>query len=333
MRKGISLFLALLFVMTVLVVPTQVFAAETETVKINGVDRLQITNVVEAYDVPPQEGFHSEKELTCVSGAKLSTLEDNAITLVFHTIHDPENGSSSVYVAPDGYTDADLNENGEFMGLPKGGSYTFTERGMYYYHILFEDDTMACGYIQVIQGDNGVIKNPAEQSEETPVLPPQVEVEVIPVVSKSQRIQIEEEWADVDAYNIYDNNYIKLRDFAYYYSLFGTHMDKYFDVTWDEERNAINLVTGKAYTEVGGEGVLNAGVSAQAVLSTSSVYLNGEYVLLNAYTINGNNYFKLRDLCEALDISISWWEVQQTIYINNDYPYGKVFEEIVPDIL
>lgn len=328
MKKRITLFLTIMFSITALALSSNVFASSTQTVKINGIDKLEITNVIEAYDVPPEEGFDSQGEFTCGMGAKLSTLEDNSITLVFHTIHDPENGSSSSTIAPDNYTDQDLNEYGQFFDLPKGGTYTFTERGMYYYDIQFADNTAACGYIYVNDNDGAI-----NSDIENPVAPqPQDMPQPISVVSKAQRVQIEEEWADVDAYNIYDNNYIKLRDFAYYYSMFGTHMDKYFDVTWDGEKNAINLITGKSYTVVGGEGELNAGVSAQAEMSSSAVYLNGEYVPLTAYNINDNNYFKLRDLCEALDISISWWGEQQIIYINNDYPYGTEFEEVVPDI-
>lgn len=326
MKKRTALFLTLVFSLTAVAMPFNVFASSTHIVKINGTDKLEITNVIEAYDVPPEEGFDSQGDFTCTIGAKLITLEDKAITLVFQNVHDPENGSSSATIAPDNYTYEDLNEYGQLFDLPKGGSYTFTERGTYYYDIQFTDNTSACGYIYV--NDNNVVIN------NTSIAPqPENKPEPIPVVSKAQRLQIEEEWADVDAYNIYDNNYIKLRDFAYYYSLFGTHMDKYFDVTWDGEKNAINLVKGTPYTAVGGEGLLNAGVSAEAVLSSSAVYLNGEYVPLTAYNINDNNYFKLRDLCEALDISISWWGTQQIIYINNDYPYGTEFEEIVPDAL
>lgn len=328
MKKRNLLFLGLVFSVAMLLLSMNVFAASTEIIKINGMDKLEISNVIEMYDTQPEEGFDVQSEFTCTLGAKLATLEENAITLVFHTIHDPENGSSSMTIAPDNYTDMDLNEYGQFFDLPKGGTYTFTERGMYYYNIQFVDNTAACGYIYV--SDNAPITNVEIQSP--PVQQPTEPTQAISVVSKAQHLQIEEEWADVDAYNIYGNNYIKLRDFAYYHSLFGTNMNKYFDITWDGEKNAINLITGKPYTQVGGEGGLNAGMSAQAVASTSEVYLNGEYVPLTAYNINGNNYFKLRDLCQALDISISWWETQQTIYINNDYPYGKEFEEIVPDI-
>lgn len=326
MKRKISLILALAVALTALVLPTSVSAFATQIVKINGADKISVTNVAEAFETPNAEDTDSYWDMTCKTGAVLTVLDDMADVIIFHTIHDPENGSSSGNVIPEGYTFQDLNEHGQFMDLPKGGRFVFDERGMYYYDIWFEDGTNAIGYVYV--DDNAVAMAPS-----TPVTPAEPETELIPVVSKAQRLQIEEEWTDVDAYNIYDNNYIKLRDFAYFYSMFCSLTNKHFDVTWDGEKNAINLVTGKSYTEVGGEGKLNAGVSASAVLSSSAVYLNGEYVPLTAYNINGNNYFKLRDLCEALDISISWWGVQQIIYINNDYPYGTEFEEIVPDAM
>lgn len=52
-----------------------------------------------------------------------------------------------------------------------------------------------------------------------------------------------------EAYNIDGNNYFKLRDLAMVVS--GTV--KQFEVTWDGERNAINLISGKPYTVSGGE--------------------------------------------------------------------------------
>ena len=323
MKKLTSLFLLLAIIASVCALSTTVFASSTHTVKINGIDKLQITNVTESTEAAGDEGIDTEGNFICKSGAKLINLENNAITLVFD---DVGSGNKSPYMIPDGYKSSDLNEYGQFFDLPKGGSYTFTNEGMYYYHIQFADGTSAIGYIEIMDGYEPVSQSPSiPAASEKP--------EPIAVVSKVQRVQIEEEWADVDAYNIYDNNYIKLRDFAYYYSMFCSHMDKWFDVTWDGEKNAINLIRGKEYKSVGGEGTLNAGVSATAVLSSASVYLDGEYILLTAYNINGNNYFKLRDLCEALDISISWWGEQKIIYINNDYGYGTEFGEIVPDII
>ncbi len=323
MKKLTSLFLLFAITVGMCVLPTSASASTTHTVKINGIDKLEITNVTEATELPGDEGIDTEGNFICKSGAKLINLENNAITLVFD---DAGSGNKSPYMTPDGYKSSDLNEYGEFFDLPKGGSYTFANDGMYYYHIQFADGTSAIGYIEIMDGYVPVSTTPSTpKAEEKP--------EPIAVVSKAQRLQIEEEWADVDAYNIYDNNYIKLRDFAYYYSMFCSHTDKWFNVTWDGEKNAINLIRSKEYEAVGGEGALNAGVSAKAVLSTASVYLDGEYIPLTAYNINGNNYFKLRDLCEALDISITWWGVQKIIYINNDYGYGTEFAEIVPDII
>ena len=324
MKRKISLILAFAVALTVFVLPTTASAFATQVVNINGADKISVTNVAEAYEVADAEDADSYWEMTCKTGAILTVIDDMADVIIFHTMHDPENGSTSGNLIPNGYTYTDLNPHGQFIDLPKGGTFTFDERGMYYYDIIFEDGTKAIGYVYV--SDDAVpLQSFGSENSSKP------EVERIPVVSKAQRLQIEQEWTDVDAYNIYDNNYIKLRDFAYYYSMFCSLTDKHFDVTWDGERNAINLVTGTSYTEVGGEGMLNAGVSANATPSSSSVYLNGEYTPLTAYNINDNNYFKLRDLCEALDISISWWGVQQIIYINSDHPYGTEFGEIVPD--
>ena len=297
-----------------------VFAASVEVVNVNGSDRLEVTNTVTRYNTEPEEGADITDEFMCVPGARLSTLEEDTITLVLSL----SGGDGAVAVVPDNYTQQELNEYGQLFGLPKGGSYTFNENGMYFYNIQFADNTVATGYIH-INADNAVLENSSAEEVQPK------ETESIPVVSKAQRIQIEEELAEVDAYNIYGNNYIKLRDFAYYYTQFGNYMDKHFDVTWDGEKNAINLVAGREYTVAGGEGELNIDVQAQAVESDASVYLNGEYIPLTAYNINGNNYFKLRDLCEAMDLSISWWPQQQIIYVNNDYGYGKEFEEIAPE--
>lgn len=49
-----------------------------------------------------------------------------------------------------------------------------------------------------------------------------------------------------DAYNINGNNYFKLRDVANVIN--GS--EKQFEVTWDGSKNAINLISNKAYTVV-----------------------------------------------------------------------------------
>ena len=132
-----------------------------------------------------------------------------------------------------------------------------------------------------------------------------------------------------EAYNINDNNYFKLRDVAK--AISGS--EKQFEVTWDEEEGAINLISGQSYTTVGGELASGDGTQKNAEKSTAQIRLNGKEIekeRLNAYTINDNNYFKLRDLGMLFDFNVSWDENANCIIINTSESYGEV-KKSVPD--
>lgn len=123
-----------------------------------------------------------------------------------------------------------------------------------------------------------------------------------------------------EAYNINDNNYFKLRDIAYVLtdsSLGGVR----FNVKWDGERNMINLLTYQDYEAVGGE--LKAGDGQDKAYETSSSALlkDGINVTLKAYLINGNNYFKLRDLGKLFNFNVSWDGANNCILIDSFSPY------------
>lgn len=120
-----------------------------------------------------------------------------------------------------------------------------------------------------------------------------------------------------DAYNINSNNYFKLRDIAQI--IRGT--DKQFNVTWDGTKNAINLVSNTAYKTVGGELKVGDGKVKNATLSTSTIYKDGVEVSLTAYNINGNNYFKLRDLGETFNFDVSWDGVNNTVVVDTSKGY------------
>ncbi|MHC1695666.1 MAG: transglutaminase domain-containing protein [Eubacteriales bacterium] len=120
------------------------------------------------------------------------------------------------------------------------------------------------------------------------------------------------------AYNIKDNNYFKLRDIAYV--LNGT--GKCFEVRWDEVKNAISLMSGWAYSAVGGELTFSGNATAiSAVPTTSDIYLDGLKISLTAYNINGNNYFKLRDIANAIDFGVMWDELSNSISIDTSIKY------------
>ena len=120
-----------------------------------------------------------------------------------------------------------------------------------------------------------------------------------------------------DAYNINDNNYFKLRDLAYI--LNGTA--KQFGVSWDSVNNAISLTSGASYTMVGGEMQGKGYGDKGAILTNSKIYIDGTEVTLTAYNIDGNNYFKLRDVGAAFNFGVEWDGVRSTIIIDTSKPY------------
>ncbi|MBQ3054683.1 MAG: hypothetical protein IJC88_01105 [Oscillospiraceae bacterium] len=122
------------------------------------------------------------------------------------------------------------------------------------------------------------------------------------------------------AYNINGNNYFKLRDIAYV--LNGTL--KQFDVRWNSATNSIELLGGRQYTPVGGEcSTFYSYKRPVAKPTNSSVSLNGRKLALTAYNIDGNNYFKLRDLGKALNFSVEWNEANQSISVESAYGYSE----------
>ncbi len=122
---------------------------------------------------------------------------------------------------------------------------------------------------------------------------------------------------EFEAYNINDNNYFKLRDIAAVIN--GT--EKQFAVFWDGEKNAISLLSNAPYTPVGGELAKGDGAAKQSVMTTSIVYKNEKPINLSAYNINGNNYFKLRDLGQAFDFDVSWDGINNCITIDTSSSY------------
>lgn len=119
----------------------------------------------------------------------------------------------------------------------------------------------------------------------------------------------------LEAYNINNNNYVKLRDVAK--ALNGGA--RQFEVIWDGAKQAIDIRSNHAYTPVGGEMALSDNPSVKkAVLSNSKVYIDGKEAHLTAYRINGNNYFKLRDIGEAIGFDVVYDEMADAILINSE---------------
>ncbi|MEG2420794.1 MAG: hypothetical protein RSB55_04535 [Oscillospiraceae bacterium] len=143
---------------------------------------------------------------------------------------------------------------------------------------------------------------------------PPAPVTAAPAVSK---VLVNGKTVNFDAYVINQNNYFKLRDLAK--AISGT--DKQFDVTWNEYEGDIALQPNSPYTAVGGELTPGDGTAKTATVNTSAVRLEYTPAALRGYTIGGNNYFKLRDLCATFDIFVDWNGKTGTLSIDTTKGY------------
>ena len=128
-----------------------------------------------------------------------------------------------------------------------------------------------------------------------------------------QNLRVDGKVVACEKYNIGGNNYFKLRDIALMLNGTGSQ----FSVGWDPVRKEVSIVTGEAYVPNGSEMDLSGGdKSASAVPSSQTILLNGEACSdLAAYNIGNNNFFKLRDLGDALGFFVDYDKPSNTAVI------------------
>ena len=175
------------------------------------------------------------------------------------------------------------------------------------YSITYEEGTRSDGFHRFDQYLKIKVVAPGSVSEK----------KYIHATKTASPIFINGEERSFDAYNIGGNNYFKLREVAY--KLDGT--EKNFEVVWNSEKNAIELFSGKPYTRTGDESLSSYEDIGYALETASKIYKDGVLIALKAYNINGNNYFKLRDLGQAFDFDVSWDNVKKQIIIETDKSY------------
>ena len=66
-----------------------------------------------------------------------------------------------------------------------------------------------------------------------------------------------------------------------------------------------------------------------AVPSTHAVTVDGVPVSVEAYTINGNNYFKLRDIAALVDFGVNWNHAAKTVEIDTTSSYEEEQTELL----
>ncbi|MBQ7566117.1 MAG: trypsin-like peptidase domain-containing protein [Oscillospiraceae bacterium] len=134
-------------------------------------------------------------------------------------------------------------------------------------------------------------------------------------VLSSQKLSVDGKPIECEKYNIDGSNYFKLRDVAYL--LNGTRAQ--FAVGWDAATQTVSILTKEAYSKNGTELDLSGGdKSATATPSRQTLQIDGRTVTgLSVYNIGGNNYFKLRDLGDALGFGVDYDEATRTAMIDS----------------
>ena len=139
-----------------------------------------------------------------------------------------------------------------------------------------------------------------------------ITIENTKIQPTTQALEVDGEAREAEAYNINGENYFKLRDVA----MLLTGTDAQFEVIYDEETNTIVCETGKAYTPVGGELEEHADRSASICVSPQKMTVDGEEVNVTAYNLEGNNFFRLRDLARVLGFDVDYVKETRTVTVN-----------------
>ncbi len=151
----------------------------------------------------------------------------------------------------------------------------------------------------------------------------------IVVKPKDSSIIVDKVEVKVVAFNINGNNYFKLRDLAMILKDTG----KKFGIGWDDKEKKIDLKPGENYTSVGGELILRkTNNDKKAIPTNDTLYLDGEKVTFTTYKIDGNNYFKLRDIGQLIDFYVGWDEDTRIISIDTSLTYkGEIINKTEED--
>ncbi len=304
--KNIKKIIAISVAVTNLVLATTAYALETKTFDgyegTEGGPQISISNIigVDSYLTRPDEyleGYTCKAPVTVTMIAEeMELFEITQIApvenvLYYASYHPPISGNVFDWETQ---TIIPYRPDLEPMSysFQKGSKATITKPGMY--HVLARFGAIAGGVSVCLN----------------------VVGDVAPTASK---IYVDGKEMQFEAYNIDDNNHFKLRDIAK--AISGS--EKQFEVSWDGEKSAINLISNSPYTEVGGELVLGDGTIKKAQQSTASIYKDGQAMGFTAYTINDNNYFELRDIGQIFNFDVSWDAETNSILIETDKEYTE----------
>lgn len=160
-----------------------------------------------------------------------------------------------------------------------------------------------------------LFKFPVNQTKtETPVT-----ATAIPTASK---VIVDGKEIEFDAYTI-NNNYFKLRDIGMALNEKDTQGQyKGFSLRYMNDFDILVLNSYSYYNPAGGELTKGDGKAKTATLNNKSlIYKDTDFITPTAYNINGNNFFKLRDLMEVFDYGVEFDSTANAIIIDTTKSY------------
>ena len=138
----------------------------------------------------------------------------------------------------------------------------------------------------------------------------------------TQTLKVTGQTVYCDAYNIDGSNYFKLRDLA----MLLTDTGSRFAVDYDEATQSVQVSTGRANAPIGGELAKGDDLSSTARPTQQHIFIDGrERTELSVYNIGGaagSNYFKLRELGDALGFHVNYDEDTRTVYLRTRFDPG-----------
>ncbi len=137
-------------------------------------------------------------------------------------------------------------------------------------------------------------------------------------VLSAQKIVCNGENVSLQAYNIDGYNYLKLRDIAALMASTGSKFS--VEVKETTSKREVYCTLGGNYTKAADDLKTGTDQSKTCVASSWAFYVDDVYKSVYVYNIGGYNYFKLRDLGDALEFEVDYNETTNTaIMESSDY--------------
>lgn len=168
--------------------------------------------------------------------------------------------------------------------------------------LLFSYMLSCASYATEIVQSPQITEQPTENSQKVYAksVTKKANVSNMEIYLNGERVKPSAYLISVNEYGAY--TYFKLRDLAYL--MMNTECQ--FSVDYDEKNKKIIATTGEKYIPNGSEMKISNDKSQTAYETNSPIWLNGKKIEMESYRINGNTYYKLRDLGDAFGFQVGY---------------------------